>query len=260
NEYKKSQGALTIEDFPPNALGEMEKGKAPENRTIFFDGKNRTLVYQKTDNREHLAPDERVDVYGTYDVYVETTDDENTTTEYQFLYNTDLLLCYIQFLKLDPPNTKILSENEIKVRTDEFLSEYYNKDEKREYIFDKASFSEEHMIYDIKYNKEKDGWRVDDVVHVSLIADGSILFCSNWNRRRFDNFDLTIYDKEKTFEAAKEAAMAISKEYEEDETHPPLVKLDDKGNLVLFYFIKFEHPTEKGFIIHDELLIPLVKK
>jgi len=64
------------------------------------------------------------------------------------------------------------------------------------------------------------------VIHVSFKSDGRIRFFSNWNRRRFDNFDLTIYDKEKTLDAARKEAETISRDYEEDESYPPCVKLD----------------------------------
>ncbi|MCL2433234.1 MAG: hypothetical protein FWD16_01770, partial [Clostridia bacterium] len=72
----------------PDASGDIKRGNAPDTRTIQFDGKTRTLVYQKSINNEPVSLKSRSDTYGAYDVYTDEAGGENITTEYEFLYNS----------------------------------------------------------------------------------------------------------------------------------------------------------------------------
>jgi len=225
------------------------------NRTIQFNGKQYRLKYDHTYNMvSELSVDNRGDSYGTYDIYI----DENGT-EFEFLYNSDLLCAmhipleyrHDNYYPFDKP---VINKKEALDIANIFLEK--NLDVFSEYQLLSYNYAELFYQYDIIYCKFLGEYQSDDIINIWVRWDGDIVFYSVRNLNRYADVKLS----EKSIKTAEEKLIKqLDEKYGKDEYRIENIRIskDNEGFMILecFYVYTFNpDPNCDEAIIEGDII------
>ena len=172
-----------------------------------------------------MSVDKRPDAYGTYDIYV-----DDTQNQYIYLYNTSKLCgfkkesVYGDFL----PKDKAITEDSAKKLCDEFLSKLIT--DSPVYLFDSIYYDEREAIYVVEYVSFIDGVKTDDKCILWVTATGELGSFSMFNNSRYLKYADIKINTEKIEEVFKEkmtkANYKVTSKY---------ITLDENGAIVMAY-------------------------
>lgn len=169
------------------------------------NGKSFKLTYTRTETMAFVncfvPPKKRIDVYGTYDLYV-----DKEKTEYYYLYNTNKLclkrLNYKRIRDGEKYEKEKISESKAKEIANQYLKKELGK-RFNDYTFQSVSYGVQDATYSIFYSRMIDGYFTDDCISLSIDYKGNIYVFSALNLERFKKYSKSDINQE-SIEKARE--------------------------------------------------------
>lgn len=183
---------------------------APKTRT-YKDvyGKEITLTYTTTSTQSdkiYVHPKKRIDVYGTYDEYV-----DKNNTKYYYLYNTNKLCLKEQEFDYDFENEKDKTDKISKSEAKEVAYKYLLKEVGKalnDYTLESVVYQEQKGIYLVSYSRKIDKYFTDDSITVFMSHNGNVYAFSALYLERYKTYKKSDIDK-KSLKSALESASGV---------------------------------------------------
>ena len=230
----------SFRDILKSSYGTSVREGTMENRVVVIGDEVIAVSYLRTENRSDLRLEERLDKYGTYDIYV----DENGT-EHTFLVDSDI---YCGFMKqnvgLPVPDTDVYPEEEAIEKADELVTLLY--DNSSDYVFQSAAYYALGGYYDIVYAYLAGDHKTDDVIRIWVDSTGAVTAYSDFNRARY-------YSEEIRESEVSEARSLLQNDAEilagdgEYSVIKEYISTDERGRLALAWDVQISIPIDEEY-------------
>lgn len=206
-------------------IGDISYTDVPNEREIIINLQSVHLKYEKTCNNVDLLAKDRIDVYGTYDEYVD--EDGN---RYSFVQNTDLLCSFTKTHNLETRD-KLITKEEAQLSAEEFLKGIIGEEAFSDYVLGSNSFYEDKYEYGLIYYYYLGQYKTDDAIYINVSNDGEITFFSALNLQKYKDLSIDKYNMKKV---EKNISKYLSK-YNDRYLQDKFISMKANGELVLTF-------------------------
>ena len=230
---------------PEDSRAFLNKQKKGSLRTLSYQKKDILLAYSYTLNRtdtytkdgSKVSPADMADSYGFYDVYV-----DEQKTEYDFIYNTDILCGISMFLSESDESKDHIDQDRAVEIAKEYLLTVFPKDAVNAYKLEACVEVDWTSAYELTFYRFLGGYKTDDRLYLCMHTDGRMSTLIAWNLSRYDRFQ-DIADKIDGEKNRAAFAAAFAAEYPSGHyriAEDAYITLTDKGELAFVYGVVYD--------------------